>query len=102
MKGTPTAVLENDELLRIVTPTLRADLRVCYVYTYTDKAPLSCPVAAFAGTHDEKVPPPDMEAWRRHVANQFSLHVFPGDHFFLHPYRWLLLHTISNHLSAVL
>lgn len=102
MKGTPAAVLENEELLQIVTPTLRADLRVCFVYAYTDEPPLSCPVAAFAGIQDEKVPPTDMEAWRRHVANQFSLHVFPGDHFFLHPYRWLLLQTISERLAAIL
>jgi medium-chain acyl-[acyl-carrier-protein] hydrolase len=71
------------ELLQIVLPVLRADLKVSETHSYAPEPPLACPVTAFASTADPSVHPQDMEAWREHTSRAFALHLIDGDHFFV-------------------
>jgi medium-chain acyl-[acyl-carrier-protein] hydrolase len=95
--GTPIAVLQNVELMELLLPALRADFEIIETYIYTAEPPLSCPISAFGGTEDLKVCHNQLQAWEMHT-NQFSLQYLPGDHFFLHSARSLLL----NHIIAQL
>lgn len=50
MNGTPSGVLENDELLALFLPTLRADFALFDSYVYHGGRPLSCPITALAAS----------------------------------------------------
>ncbi|MGH9722595.1 MAG: thioesterase domain-containing protein [Bryobacteraceae bacterium] len=72
-----------DETIALVWPALRADTQLYRRYTYTDDAPLDCPIHAFGGNDDPNVQPEHLEAWRQQTRADFTLRIFPGGHFFL-------------------
>jgi medium-chain acyl-[acyl-carrier-protein] hydrolase len=100
LNGMSQEVLSNDELMSLLTPILRADFAVCETYTFEDDGPLDCPISAFGGLQDEHVSRADLEAWGEHTSAPFSLHMFPGDHFYLNTGRELLLRTLARDLAA--
>ncbi|HET6976592.1 MAG TPA: alpha/beta fold hydrolase [Pyrinomonadaceae bacterium] len=102
LNGTPREVLENEELLQLMLPTLRADFELLQVYKYADEPPLSCPITAFGGLQDKEVSREELEAWRAQTAATFILRNFPGDHFFLNSDRARLLWVISQELDSLI
>jgi medium-chain acyl-[acyl-carrier-protein] hydrolase len=100
--GTPEPVLQNAELMRIFLPILRADFAIHETYVYTADTPLDCPISAFGGLQDSEVSRDDLLAWRDQTNNTFTLRMFPGDHFFLHSSRALVLHALSQELVQML
>lgn len=96
INGTPTEVLENPELMRMVMKPLRADFALAETYGYTARASLSCPITAFGGSEDRLVPQSDLEAWKAQTAGPFGLWMLPGDHFFLHTSDSLILQILSQ------
>ncbi|HWP45366.1 MAG TPA: thioesterase II family protein [Blastocatellia bacterium] len=99
LNGTPRELLANEEFMRLMLPVLRADFKVCETYTYVDDLRLDCPLTAYGGLQDESVRCQDLEAWRHHTTGSFAMHLFRGDHFFLHTARPLLLEVISRDLE---
>ncbi|MEM7769705.1 MAG: thioesterase II family protein [Cyanobacteria bacterium P01_A01_bin.37] len=98
LNGTPEAVLQNDELMQLLLPTLRADFAVLETYVYTPQPLLDYPITAFGGLQDPEVCCEVLEAWRDQTRAAFSLHMFPGDHFFLHTAQSLLLQSLNQTL----
>jgi medium-chain acyl-[acyl-carrier-protein] hydrolase len=98
LQGTPEEVLEHPELMELMLPILRADFELVQTYHYSAGLPLDCPITAFGGLQDEEVSRADLEAWREQTATDFSLHMLPGDHFFLHTAQSLLLRTLAQEL----
>lgn len=78
--GTPDEVLANAELLAVVLPTLRADLRVMAGHRPEPRSPLPVPIHAFAGTQDLAVPASRMSAWVEETRGDFSLTEVDGGH----------------------
>jgi medium-chain acyl-[acyl-carrier-protein] hydrolase len=83
LNGTPAEVLENDELMRLVEPTLRADFAVHETYVHTPEPPLSCPISVLGGLDDREVDGDGLAEWRRHTDRPLTLRMLPGDHFFV-------------------
>jgi medium-chain acyl-[acyl-carrier-protein] hydrolase len=81
--GTPEEVLQNEDLMSIMTQALRADFEVGETYSYEEGPALDCPISAFGGWDDSDVSQADMEAWRIHTSREFSLHMMKGNHFFV-------------------
>ena len=100
--GIPGAVLAQPEFLELLLPVLRADLRVSGTYTYVDETPLDCPIVAFAGVSDPLMTADEVQAWRRHTSGEFSVHMLPGDHFFLNTARAELVGLLWSDLSVQL
>jgi medium-chain acyl-[acyl-carrier-protein] hydrolase len=98
LNGMSKQVLESPELMQILLPILQADFTVCETYVYEDDSPLDCPISALGGLQDEYVSQESLEAWREHTCATFSLHMFPGDHFYLNTDRLLLLCTLARAL----
>jgi medium-chain acyl-[acyl-carrier-protein] hydrolase len=96
LKGTPQEVLAHPELMDMLSPILRADFELCETYQYVPEPPLSCPITAFAGLLDEDATREQMEGWREHTSEAFTLRMFPGDHFFLHDSAPLILQMIAR------
>ena len=81
--GFPDEILEHQELLDFLLPTLRADLTLCGLYSHIPSAPLNCPLELYAGRQDTEVSPEEVEAWNEHTSQTANLHIFPGGHFFI-------------------
>lgn len=83
LDGTPPALLENDDLMAIMLPVVRADFSVLETYEYRAEQPLDVPITVFGGESDHVVPPWTLSGWRRQSARGARLQMFPGGHFFL-------------------
>jgi surfactin synthase thioesterase subunit len=82
--GTPPELLDNDELLALSLPVLRADFTMADRYHFQPWPVLHCPLTAIIGERDDHVGRAAAEAWQATTTGPFQLHVVPGDHFFLH------------------
>lgn len=100
LNGTPGEVFEHPELLRLMIPLLRADFSVCQTYEYQPEPPLSCPITVFGGLGDHEAGRELLEAWSAQTTSAFSLHMLPGDHFFVNTSQALLCRLLASHLSA--
>ena len=81
LAGTPEGVLENEELMDLLLPLLRADFQIHDTYRPTTRPPLSCPIVAFGGHDDDAVPDESLRRWSEVSAGRFDLQFLPGDHF---------------------
>lgn len=94
LNGTPTDVLEHDELMAMVSPILRADFALRETYAYVADMPLECPITAFGGMQDREVGETALLAWQEQTSRLFRLRMLPGNHFFLHSSQADLLQAV--------
>lgn len=99
-RGIPEAVLADRELLAVVLPILRADVRAVFTYQYRAGRRLGCPITAVGALKDVSAPRDILLPWQEHTSADFQLCMFPGDHFFLRTNRGRLLQTITEKLRA--
>lgn len=97
--GTPDEILDSEEFLRLIMPTLQADFGMVDAYRYVEDAPLSCPITAFGGDHDPEVSPEGLSRWAAQTTSRFDHHVFPGGHFFLHEHAQAVQAVIGTALA---
>lgn len=83
LNGTSEEILNNRELMSLLTPILRADFAVLETYVYVSQAKLNCPISVFGGLQDKEVSIEQLEAWQEQTNNTFCLKMFSGDHFFI-------------------
>lgn len=100
--STPEEVLQNEELMQLVTPTLRADFSVSETPPYTPEPPLETPISAFGGVDDDDVPVWTVEAWREQAAGEFRVVTFPGGHFFVNELRDRVVAEVTADLRRAL
>jgi medium-chain acyl-[acyl-carrier-protein] hydrolase len=100
--GTPSEVLQNEELMRLMLPILRADFAVYGTYVYAADVPLDMGITAFGGKQDQEVSVQDLAAWRDQTRSAFALSILPGNHFFIHSEQDLLLQMLSQDLTKLL
>ncbi|MEW9701881.1 thioesterase II family protein [Paenibacillus sp. SI8] len=101
MNGTPEAVLQHDELMQLLLPRLRADFEVCETYSYIQDQPLPCPISAFGGNSDYDVTVASLASWNEHTMSEFNLHMFEGDHFFLHGQQDKVIQTVIDSIHKI-
>lgn len=83
--GLPAAVRESPELMAMVLPALRADIRMIESYEYQPADPLPIDLLALGAPDDPGVPVNRLNDWRKFTTRAFAMRLFPGGHFFLHP-----------------
>lgn len=101
LNGTPEEVLQHAELMRLLAPVLRADFAVNETYELTPEEPFDLGLSAFGGLSDVEVTRDDLTGWQTHTRGRFKLRMLPGDHFFLHSARDLVLEATSRDLAEV-
>jgi myxalamid-type polyketide synthase MxaE and MxaD/epothilone polyketide synthase D len=99
--GTPPELLEDEELMELVLPRLRADFEVCETYAWRDAGPLATPIAVFGGEADRSVSKQDLDAWRRHTRAGFRLRRFPGGHFFIQQHEAALAASVAEFVTLL-
>ena len=99
--GTPEEVLQNDELMGLLEPLLRADFAVSESYEHeAEKAPLlSIPVTAIGGSDDPDVPVEHLAPWAEVTSGPFREHVVEGGHFFVNEQRDETLEIVARTLA---
>lgn len=101
LNGTPEEVLQHEELMRLLIPLLRADFSVNETYAFTEEEPFDFGISAFGGLGDEEVTREDVEAWRPLTRGRFRMRMLPGDHFFIHGSKDLVLEAVSRDLAEI-
>lgn len=99
LDGTPAGVLEHEELMQLMLPTLRGDFQLAETYQAPGPVALTCPVIAFGGTDDPEVDRSELEAWRQISNGDFRLHMIEGGHFFVNSERGRLIGLVRSELS---
>jgi medium-chain acyl-[acyl-carrier-protein] hydrolase len=102
LKATPVEVLENQELMAIFEPMLRADFALSETHRFHDDVELEAPATLFWGEQDEDVPREDMLAWGQHVVGDLELVEFSGDHFFINSQKSEFLARIRTIVGRAL
>jgi len=98
-KGIPQAVLAQPELLDLLLPLLRADLRVVETVVYHSEPALDCAITAFGGLEDPIVSREALEGWGEQTSGPFKTAFIAGDHFFLRTAEGQLLQAIAGALK---
>ncbi|MGD0939057.1 MAG: thioesterase domain-containing protein [Terracidiphilus sp.] len=97
--GIPQEFLENEALLEVFLPILRADIAVVESYRFQEGEPLDCPMTVFSGINDTSINWNQLRAWQRQThRRRFAMQVFPGGHFYPHG---PLLQSISATLTQL-
>lgn len=97
--GTPDDVIENQDIIQLFLPILRADFTVLGTYIYTNQPPLDCPLSVFGGLQDKEFTDYELEAWREQTTASFSLQMLEGNHFFIRSNQNILLRSIAQQLE---
>jgi surfactin synthase thioesterase subunit len=100
LDGTPREVLEHRDLMRLVLPTLRADLELVETYVWRERGRVACPVTVFGASGDPIVSRDELVGWERHSTAGCRLVFFEqGGHFFLHERRGDVLAEIAARIA---
>ena len=99
--GTSDAALQSDELMDMVLPVLRADLRMCGRYRPPVRAPLPGPMQVFGG-RDDAPSAAALAAWRGETRAGCAVEMFDGGHFFINQQETRLLERIEAALHPAL
>jgi medium-chain acyl-[acyl-carrier-protein] hydrolase len=97
--GTPDGVFDNDELLELILPALRADFALMDTYQYQAEPPLSCAISAFAGEQDDEAESARVLEWRAQSTRPFRFRELDGDHFFLRSHCDAIRAAVSTDLE---
>lgn len=100
LSGTDTALLGDEEVLRMILPAIRSDYRAIETYERSPGNPLSTPIVALIGDDDPKSSVDEAKAWAEETTGEFSLRVFPGGHFYLASHQRAVLEVITEGVRA--
>ncbi|KJK33928.1 oleoyl-ACP hydrolase [Streptomyces variegatus] len=99
--GTDPRVFDNEELVELALPVIRADYEAVESYQYRPGPQLSCPVIALNGQDDPKVPDGDADAWAEQTTGAFEQFTLPGGHFYLMDRQAEVTGVIADRLARL-
>ena len=101
MGAMPREVAENEELITLLLPTIRADLGLSERYAWSEATPLNMAIVALGGADDAEVSSSELEQWAMLTTDRFVLHLLPGRHFFVRTGQARFLEILSAELSRL-
>ncbi|MFB7085178.1 thioesterase II family protein [Streptomyces sp. NPDC056296] len=100
LSGTDAAILDDEELIRMALPAIRADYRAVETYVYEPGPKLRCPVWSLVGESDPKVRIEEARAWSEQTEGSFDFRVFGGGHFYLTEHQSEILRLVREAASG--
>lgn len=100
--GVPAGVMEHADLLALLLPSLRADMKAIETHRPMPRSPLPCPISVFGGAQDHLAPRAHLDAWRSETHSTFRVRVFSGGHFYLNERRDEVLADLSATLAPMI
>lgn len=101
LNGTATELMDSPDWCAMALPIIRNDYRLIETYRPGATDPLAIPITALAGEQDGELLPGDAEAWAQQTLAGFTMHRFPGDHFYLTSQRAGVVQMLQGLLDAV-
>jgi len=98
MGGIADEVFEHTELMALMLPIIRADLKLNEEYRCCDISAISVPITAIYGSHDPVVEKRNVEQWHSFTNSEFELIEMSGDHFYFNQDLPLFLATLVQRL----
>lgn len=95
LNGTPVEVLQNEEMMSLVLPLLRADFKVAETYL-AKKLALPFPIVVFSGDSDPSINDNEVEAWCELSKHDVEMHMLSGDHFFINEHGGVIVDQIAQ------
>jgi medium-chain acyl-[acyl-carrier-protein] hydrolase len=99
--GAPAEALQNDELLDLMLPTIRADFELCETYEYHPESLLECPMTIYGGLEDHEVEAGRLAAWSEMTVGTSEIRMFPGGHFYLNNSRAVFMRQFAGDLQRL-
>jgi medium-chain acyl-[acyl-carrier-protein] hydrolase len=99
--GTPEEVFEDDELLDLLLPTLKADFDLVASYRYRGSAGLTLPLLVMHGADDPYVDGARLAGWRDQTQATSKVICCDGDHFFYESREHDIIQLINDHISTL-
>ena len=93
---------ENEELLELVLPILRADCVAHETYHYSEAPPFDFPIWVYGGMGDETMERARLDAWAIHTCAESRVHMINGGHLFVDERSDLLLQSLARHFYQAL
>jgi hypothetical protein len=81
LNGTDESLLLDDDVIRMIMPTIRSDHTAVETYRYVAGPRLRCPISVLLGESDPQVTLAEAEEWHDHTDGAFTLRSFPGGHY---------------------
>ena len=105
LEGTPTALLDNAELMQLLLPTIKADFMLLDRW-YDDLAPtprpeLALPICGMSGRRDIHCSRADIDGWQEHTRGPLETLEYSGGHFFLQSQEAKLVGDIRERLDML-
>ncbi|ADG93866.1 Oleoyl-(acyl-carrier-protein) hydrolase [Arcobacter nitrofigilis DSM 7299] len=97
--GTNEVLLNNKDYMKMVEPTLRADLKLIERWHHNDIETLNCPLTVLGGVNDTLVLPTNLKQWHQYTNKIFELKLFEGDHFFINDDSHNIASIVANTLK---
>jgi surfactin synthase thioesterase subunit len=98
LKGTAEEVLNNQELMALFEPVLKADFKIASCYQ-AEAVALPVPVTVYYGDQDHSVSTQQLKAWQELTSSGCDWQAMPGDHFFIRHSSDALLNSVRRQLA---
>ncbi|MET0844906.1 MAG: alpha/beta fold hydrolase [Pseudomonas sp.] len=99
LNGTSEEVLDNEELMSLTLPVLRADFLLCGRFEPQQRPLLNCPVHVLGGKAD-RATTEQLIGWSKETRGSFSVDMLAGGHFFIHEHEAKVLRVIKDQLDV--
>ncbi|EXG82147.1 thioesterase II family protein [Cryptosporangium arvum] len=100
LNGTSSALLEDDDILRMALDTLRGDLEA--VETYVDSGHrVTVPLVVLTGDDDPKTTVTEAQRWCEHTESTCRVLTYPGGHFYLDRHAAAVGDVVAAELAKV-
>lgn len=100
LEGPDSEVYDHAELLPVILPPLRADLRLLDRYRPASVPPVDCPITALGGADDHTCPVAQLDTWAEVTTAGARTVVLPGGHHYLREREDEVLALVSGTLRA--
>ena len=97
--GTPKEILENKEMMEIISPYIQSDFQLSYDYKY-DGTVLEVPTTYIGGKKDG-ISLEAQQSWKECFSSSFQLHWIDEDHFFITKKEDQLLQIVKQVLEKL-
>jgi surfactin synthase thioesterase subunit len=98
LSGTNAQLLEDDEIVQMILPAIRADYRAIETYRGKEGDSVRCPLSVLLGDDDPHVSPDEARQWDKHTTGVLDYHEFSGGHFYLTEHQAKVNGLISEQL----
>lgn len=95
LNGTPDELLNNDEFMELVLPSLRADFSIGENYRLPQRLKLLSPAHFIYGTK-ENIGEEDVDQWQTFFIEQLKVLTLPAEHLFVNTHSNELLMMLRN------